>query len=207
MMSKDRLRIKVIDYGAGNLRSILNACHYLGYKAEIAKVPSHLHDADRIILPGVGNFGKAMKELEKFKAVIKEKVSEGVAFLGICLGIQVILEESEEAPNVKGFGLVKGRCLRFPSNLKVPHMGWNTIDISNPDCPLLKGIKSKSYFYFVHSYYPRVEDESIIVAKTNYGVNFPSIISDENLFATQFHPEKSGKLGLKILKNFLEYKH
>ena len=193
--------IALIDYGAGNLRSISNACIKLGEKVELVTEPAKLEKAEKIILPGVGNFGPAMKSLEGFREVLLEKIEKGVPFLGLCLGIQVILEGSEESPGVKGLGIIKGTCKRFPSSVKIPHMGWNSI--KPRESKLLDGIGKEDYFYFVHSYYP-VPENDVVAATTDYGVEFPSVIEKGNVFATQFHPEKSGEPGLRVLKNFLE---
>ncbi len=193
--------IALIDYGAGNLRSISNACMKLGEKVELVTKAEQLEKAEKIILPGVGNFGPAMQRLEGFREVLLEKIEKDVPFLGLCLGIQVILEGSEESPGVKGLGIVKGTCKRFPSSVKIPHMGWNSIKVGKSR--LLDGIGKEDYFYFVHSYYPVPEDD-VVVATTDYEVEFPSVIEKGNVFATQFHPEKSGEPGLRVLKNFLE---
>ena len=192
--------IVLIDYGAGNLRSISNACIKLGEKVELVTKAEQLEKAEKIILPGVGNFGPAMQSLEGFREVLLEKIEKDIPFLGLCLGIQVILEGSEESPGVKGLGVIKGTCKRFPSSVKIPHMGWNSIKVGKSR--LLDGIGKEDYFYFVHSYYPVPEDD-VIAATTDYGVEFPSVIERDNVFATQFHPEKSGELGLRVLKNFL----
>jgi len=196
------MTLALIDYGAGNLMSISNAFTKLGEKPELVTEPEQLESADKIILPGVGNFGSAMQRLEKFREVLTEKIDKGVPFLGLCLGIQVILEGSEESPGVEGLGIIKGTCKRFPSTVKIPHMGWNSIKVG-AESGILDGIQAGDYFYFVHSYYPVPEDD-VIVATTNYGIEFPSVIAKGNVFATQFHPEKSGDSGLRILRNFLE---
>ncbi|HEX54708.1 MAG TPA: imidazole glycerol phosphate synthase subunit HisH [Candidatus Altiarchaeales archaeon] len=195
--------IAVIDYGAGNLRSIVNACKYLGKRVELISNPEELGSAEKIILPGVGNFGNAMNQMNKFGRELKNKISDGVPFLGICLGIQVIFDESDEDPSANGLGILRGKCTRFPNCVKVPHIGWNSIEIIR-ECPILNGIESGSYVYFVHSYYVIPEDKKVVVAITRYGVEFPSIIHRDNIFAVQFHPEKSGEVGLRILKNFLD---
>lgn len=195
--------IGVIDYGAGNLKSIGNACRKLGYETTLVRTPEELDKAEKIILPGVGNFGQSMQELMKYRDALKDKIKEGVPFLGICLGIQVILEKSDESTDTKGLGLLKGRNIRLPDNVKIPHMGWNNINIVK-ETPLLNGIPDKSMFYFVHSYIPQPKDRETILATTEYGIEFPSIIGRENIYATQFHPEKSGETGLNVLKNYLE---
>lgn len=194
--------IAVIDYGAGNLRSIINACKFVGYDVKLVSEPDDLSGAGKIILPGVGHFGGAMEKLEPFRKILVEKIDDNIPFLGICLGIQLILEKSEESPAAEGFGIFKGSCKRF-HGVKVPHMGWNNIKIKNKT-PILKNIK-EDYFYFVHSYYPNPKDDNIVAARTDYEIQFPSVIAKDNVFACQFHPEKSGDSGLKLLKNFLEY--
>jgi glutamine amidotransferase len=196
--------VGIIDYGAGNLRSISKACEHLKAKVRIASKPKALEDVDAIILPGVGNFGDSMKSLWKFRKTLASRIDDGVPFLGLCLGVQVLFEESEESPGVKGLGLLEGECVRLPEKkVKIPHMGWNTVE-KTKDTPLLKGVKSGNFFYFVHSYYAVPEDRKIIAGETDYGVRFPSVIAaKENIYATQFHPEKSGETGLRILENFL----
>ena len=197
-------KICLIDYGAGNLRSIENALAKLGGKAETVTNPGNLAGASAIILPGVGNFGAAMEKLESFRTPIKRAVNAGTPFLGVCLGIQVIFDESDESPGVAGLGLIPGTCKRFPENMKVPHIGWNTINI-NKETPLLNEINTGSFYYFVHSYYSVPTDEEVIAGETDYGnITFPSIIIQDNIHATQFHPERSGEKGLKLLANFLE---
>ncbi|HIE33729.1 MAG TPA: imidazole glycerol phosphate synthase subunit HisH [Candidatus Altiarchaeales archaeon] len=195
--------IAIIDYEAGNLRSVINACSHLEKTVDIVSDPKKLENADKIILPGVGNFGDAMSQLGKLKKVILDRISDGAPFLGICLGIQLILEGSDEARGINGLSIIRGNCSRFPKTLKVPHMGWNDIRIIKK-CPILKGVKSGTCMYFVHSYYPIPKDKEVIAATTEYGIEFSSVIYRDNLFATQFHPEKSGEAGLRILKNFLD---
>jgi len=196
------MTIGIIDYGAGNLRSIENAFKSFNSKVRILKEPDELEKIDSLVLPGVGNFGDAMKRLRKFREPLLEKIDTGMPFLGLCLGIQLIFEKSEESPGVKGLEIFEGKCIRFKKNVKIPHMGWNQIE-KTKDCKILKGIESGSDFYFVHSYHVVPKDRDIIVTTTNYGIKFPSVIEKDNIFATQFHPERSGALGLKILKNFL----
>jgi glutamine amidotransferase len=195
--------IAVIDYGAGNVRSIQNALKKLGATAKVVDSPKQLSGASHIILPGVGSFGAAMERLEPFRKPLRAAVDSGTPFLGLCLGIQVIFEESEESPGVRGLGLLSGTCRRFPKDVKVPHMGWNTIE-KKKETQLLDGIPSGTYFYFVHSYYPLPKNHSITACETDYGnIKFPSVISEGNIHATQFHPERSGEQGLKLLENFL----
>jgi len=194
--------IVVIDYGAGNLFSIRNAFKKIGVNVEATADAKTIENADALVLPGVGSFGDAMEKLEPLCETIIDFVDSGKPFLGLCLGIQVILSKSDESPQVDGLGLIDGVCHRFEGDgLKVPHMGWNTIDVVR-ETPLLSGIESGEYFYFVHSFFPKPEDENVVVAKTEYGINFPSVIAKDNVYATQFHPEKSGEAGLRVLENF-----
>jgi len=196
------MKISCIDYGAGNLWSIQNAFKTVGVGVVLASRPQELRDADAVVLPGVGSFGDAMGVIEPFKGVIMQKISSGVPFLGLCLGIQVLMDESEESRGVKGLGVFKGSCKKFSSaRLKVPHMGWNTVNAVR-ETPILEGVEDGSYFYFVHSYYVSPKDRSVVAGETEYGIRFPSIISQKNIFATQFHPEKSGENGLRIIENF-----
>ncbi|MFH1054595.1 MAG: imidazole glycerol phosphate synthase subunit HisH [Candidatus Altiarchaeota archaeon] len=195
--------IAVIDYGAGNIRSVVNGLKKVGGEAKVVDDPRLLKDANGIILPGVGSFGDAMTKLEKFKPKLVESFESGVPYLGICLGLQVLFESSEESPGIEGIGIFKGGCRRFTGNLKVPHMGWNTIE-KTADTPLLEGIADGDFFYFVHSYHVVPNDGGIIAAETEYGLRFPSVISKGNIHATQFHPEKSGEKGLQILSNFTD---
>ena len=210
--------LAIIDYGAGNLKSIYNACAYLGCNPTIVKDAEALSGASRVILPGVGNFGDAISKLSSidgFPGAIREKVSAGVPFLGICLGIQIIFEKSEESPASVGLGIFKGSCRRLEdkytgdngeiTSLKIPHIGWNNLKILNNNSKILMDITSNDYFYFVHSYYASPAERDIVCAVTPYGIEFPSVIERENIFAVQFHPERSGKCGLKLLKNFLDY--
>ncbi|MFC2162544.1 imidazole glycerol phosphate synthase subunit HisH [Candidatus Altiarchaeota archaeon] len=190
-----------VDYGAGNLKSIVNGFKKIGVRLEVADNPSRFGDAEGIILPGVGSFGNAMEKIMRFAPIIKEKVDEGTPFLGVCLGAQVIFDASDESPGVKGLGLLTGSCKRFGSGLKVPHMGWNRVG-KKTDTPLLEGIEDGQYYYFVHSYYVKPGSKDVVSGQTEYGITFPSVISADNINATQFHPEKSGENGLKILKNF-----
>jgi len=196
--------IALIDYGAGNLRSIENALAKVGGEAVRVTKPAELEKASAIILPGVGSFGAAMKKLEKFREPLAQAVGDGTPFLGLCLGIQVILSESEESPGVEGLGLLEGSCKRFAGDLKVPHMGWNEVKIKGKGCPLLSGVANNSFFYFVHSYIPVPKDGGVVAASTKYGVEFASVLCKDNLYATQFHPERSGEAGLQVLKNFVE---
>ena len=197
----------LIDYKMGNLKSVYNAFKFLGYDVEISDDIQKLKDSSAIILPGVGAFGDAMKNLEStgLKDVLIEEISKGKPYLGICLGFQMLFEESEEEPGVKGLGVFKGNVVRFKTNkCKVPHIGWNQIE-QKKDSLVLKNIADKSFFYFVHSYYPVPEDKNIIMTTTEYDEEFTSSVCQENIYASQFHPEKSQDDGLQMIKNFGEY--
>lgn len=200
--------VGIINYGAGNLMSISKAISCLKLKPVIIETDK-LEKCDMIILPGVGNFGSAMEVL--VKRGLDEKIvdffSRGRPILGICLGIQLVFESSEEAQNVKGLGLLKGKVKKFKTtNLPVPHMCWNIVEFKQAkDKTLLVGLKDKEYFYFVHSYYPVPKDKEVIFASTKYGIEFCSMIVKDNLVATQFHLEKSGNTGLKLLSNIINY--
>ncbi len=201
--------IAVIDYGMGNLRSVEKALKKLGTEAEIVCDAKRLSLSDKAVLPGVGAFRDTMQNLDKSGMVpaIREYIDSGKPYLGICLGLQILFEESEEGGLNKGLGILKGRVERFPEKkgLKVPHMGWNQIKIrKGRSCPLLKGIEDNSYLYFVHSYYAIPKKEGVVVTTTGYGVEFTSMVWRDNLYAVQFHPEKSQAIGLKILRNFVE---
>lgn len=161
--------------------------------------------ADAIVLPGVGAFRDAAKNIERLKSLICEQVASGKPLLGICLGLQLLFTESTEGGLYNGLDVLEGRVVRLPEGLKIPHMGWNTVRIVDAASPLVEGLGGEEYMYFVHSYYAEASDRRSVVGLTEYGVNFPSIVSKRNVFATQFHPEKSGGTGLKILENFLSY--
>lgn len=199
--------IAIIDYDAGNLKSVEKALISLGEEVVVSRERDVLLSADKVVLPGVGAFGDAMNKLSEYGLieVIKEIVDNNTPFLGICLGLQLLFEESEEAHGVAGLGILKGKILKIPpkEGLKIPHMGWNSIDIK-PEARLFKGIKNNSYVYFVHSYYLKAEDEAIVAASTEYSTHIHASVEKDNVFACQFHPEKSSELGLKILKNFAE---
>ena len=193
-------RVSVIDYGVGNLFSMKNALQRAGLDAEIVKTPEGVRDADGIILPGVGNFGAAAELLNPLADPIKEAVADGTPILGSCLGMQLLFEKSEEAVG-EGLGLLKGWIREFKTDLKVPHMGWNSATATR-ESPLMEGLYDEPYFYFVHSFYPDPENVEDILAKTDYGLEFTSIVERGNVFGTQFHPEKSGKAGARLLANF-----
>ncbi len=198
--------IAIIDYGAGNLRSVQKACEFVGANAVITSDKAEILGADRVILPGVGSFGDCMASIRSggIDTCIFEVLEKKTPFLGICLGLQLLFDESEESPGVKGLGVLKGKIVKIPQNddLKIPHMGWNSLTFPKSS-PIFNGIDEKSFVYFVHSYYMQPEDASIIAAECDYSAKLPVALSTGNIFATQFHPEKSGKIGLKILQNFV----
>lgn len=199
--------VAIIDYDAGNIKSVENALFFLQKEAVITRDPALILNADHVILPGVGSFGEAMEKLSNFGLipVIKEAVTKKVPFLGICLGLHLLFDSSEESPGVSGLGIFRGEIKRIPSEdgLKIPHIGWNSLELSGQG-RLFQGLGTKPYVYFVHSYYLKAEDEGIVTAVTDYGVSIHSSIEKENVFACQFHPEKSSEVGLKILDNFLK---
>lgn len=189
----------------GNLRSVQKAFERIGASAQVTQEPKAIEKASKLVLPGVGAFEDARRNLETLGLIepIVSRIRQGVPFLGLCLGLQLLFTESEEGGRHPGFNLVEGRVRRFPkSGLKVPHIGWNQIQ-KRSECPLLKGIPDGSYFYFVHSYYVDPVEKGCVVAETSYGIPFASAVWRDNLFATQFHPEKSQTLGLRLLENFV----
>ena len=196
----------IIDYGAGNLRSVEKALLHLGETPVITRDPGEILGADRIILPGVGAFGDAMGNLRQYglDQVIHRAVEKEIPFLGICLGLQLLFERSDESPGVEGLGILKGEILRIPDapGLKIPHMGWNDLTFDHPG-RLFAGIPEHTYVYFVHSYYLRAREESIVTASTCYSTRIHASVEQGNVFACQFHPEKSGSWGLKLLDNFI----
>ena len=196
--------IALIDYGAGNIRSVEKALTHIGCAVQVTSDPGVLRSADAAVLPGVGAFGDAMTELRKrgLEAPIKACIAENKPFLGICLGLQVLFESSEESPGAEGLSVLKGRILRIPpeTGLKVPHIGWNSLEIEK-DGGLFAGHPAEPYVYFVHSYYLQAE-EDVVTATAEYGVKVHAAVQKGNLFACQFHPEKSGETGLQILRNF-----
>lgn len=196
--------ITIIDYKSGNLKSISNGFKKIGEDYLITDDVELIADAKQLVLPGVGAFGSAMENLEPFRDVINEHINDDKPFLGVCLGQQVLMGESEESPNVEGLNLFKGHCEYLPEGVKIPHMGWNKLKVIN-NSPILEGVNGE-YFYFVHSYHVIPDDESIIAGVCDYGIDVVASLSQNNLFSTQFHPEKSGKAGLKILKNFVDIK-
>ena len=198
--------IALIDYDAGNIRSVEKALAALGEETEVTRAAERILAADRVILPGVGSFGDAMGKLHSFQLVdvIKETIRRKTPFLGICLGLQLLFERSEESPGVEGLGILKGEILRIPEKdgLKIPHIGWNSLTFPNPG-RLFEGIEENPYVYFVHSYYLKAAEPSIVTAETEYGTLIHASVEKDNVFACQFHPEKSSSVGLSILKNFI----
>lgn len=197
--------IAIIDYDAGNIKSVEKALVSLGQEVIVTQDHDTIMKADKAILPGVGAFGDAMNKLSQFHLTetIHEYVKTGKPFLGICLGLQLMFDESEESPGVKGLSLLPGKILRFPDNMgyKIPQIGWNSLSI-RPGTRLFKDIKDESYVYFVHSYYLKAEDESIVAATSEYAALVHASVEKDNIYACQFHPEKSSDVGLKILANF-----
>jgi glutamine amidotransferase len=195
--------IAIIDYGMGNLRSVQRAFEYVGAEAVVTTDRATIEAASAVVLPGVGAFGQAMANLERagLTDVIRQVIAQGRPFLGICLGLQLLFEESEEMGQHRGLGIFGGQVKRFDVNLKVPQIGWNQIHIRRAS-PLLEGVADGSYAYFVHSYYVAPADPEIILATTDYGIDYASVVGQDNIFGIQFHPEKSQAVGLRILRNF-----
>lgn len=197
--------IAIIDYDAGNLRSVEKAMNYLGYETIVTRDPEQILKADHVILPGVGSFGDAMNKLHNYKLVevIHQVVKNQIPLLGICLGLQLLFETSEEAPGVQGLGLLKGALVKIPeaTGIKVPQIGWNDLTI-NPNSKLLEGIKEHSYVYFVHSYYLQAKNLEEVAATTEYSTLIHAAVESGHVYGCQFHPEKSGDIGLQILNNF-----
>ncbi len=206
LLKEEKTMIGIIDYDAGNIKSVEKAMEYLGQEAIVSRNPEILLKADKVILPGVGSFGQAMENLHKYSLVpvIKEIVKKGTPFLGICLGLQLLFESSEESPGVEGLGILKGKILRIPPSqgLKIPHMGWNSLELKH-EGRLFKGIPEHTYVYFVHSYYLKAQEEELVKASTWYSTEIHASVEQGNVFACQFHPEKSSHYGLKILENFI----
>ena len=199
------MMIGIIDYDAGNIKSVEKALIYLGEEPVVSRDPEILKKADKVILPGVGSFGESMANLHRFGlvSVIQDMIKEGKPFLGICLGLQLLFESSEESPGVDGLGILRGKIKKIPpaQGLKIPHMGWNSLELQN-NGRLFRGIPQDTYVYFVHSYYLEAEEPEIVKAVTQYGTCIHASVEKDNVFACQFHPEKSGGMGLKILENF-----
>lgn len=199
--------IAIIDYDAGNIKSVEKAFAYLGYETVTTRDSKLILSADKVVLPGVGAFGDAMARLEEYGLVdvIHKVVEKNIPLLGICLGLQLLFDSSEESEGIKGLGVFRGRIIKFSNNTeyKIPQIGWNSLEIRD-DSKLFKGIMNQSYVYFVHSYYLEAEDESIVAASADYANHFHAAVEHGNVYACQFHPEKSGEIGLKILKNFAD---
>lgn len=205
--------IALIDYGAGNIQSVIKALEYIGCEDIcVTRDKAVLEQADAAILPGVGSFGHAMDCLNQagLTEPVKSFIASGKPFLGICLGLQMLFEESEESPGVAGLGVLKGKICMIPCeygmDLKIPHIGWNSLDIKKPE-GIFAGIEDGAYVYFVHSYYLKAEDREVVSSQTHYGVAIDASVQQGNLFATQFHPEKSGEVGIQMLRNFVSLIH
>lgn len=194
--------VVIFDYGVGNLLSLKTALEKAGLTASIGTTAQDLAKADAIALPGVGSFTAASSKLDAVKEILQTKIQEGTPLLGICLGLQLFFESSQEGPG-DGLALFKGKNMQLPNNVKVPHMGWNTLNILKPN-DLFEDIAEGTYVYFVHSLYPVPKDKKIVCTTTEYGTTFTSAVASRNIYGTQFHPEKSGDVGLKILKNFVK---
>jgi glutamine amidotransferase len=198
-------KITVVDYGAGNLRSVVNAIQHLGYESELTNSATALKNAQAVIFPGQGTAGETMKNLKKVGLIdpLRDYVAAGRPFFGVCLGLQVLLTETDEDGGVECLDFVRGKVHKLPSGVKIPHMGWNQVK-QKMTHPVFEGIPDESNFYFVHSYYVAPEDKSLVAGETDYNITFCSMIAKGNLVATQFHPEKSGELGLKMYDNFIK---
>jgi len=195
-------QVAVVNYGVGNLRSIRRGLEKSGADVKITHSPTDLLSSDAIVLPGVGAFAPAVQNMTPIADVVAEAMKNGKPILGVCLGLQRLFTRSNEGGSIRGLDFISGDIVKLPEDVKIPQMGWNTLNIVQSH-PLLEGVKDSSYVYFVHSYYPQPSDPQVIVATTEYGVRFPSMVAKKSLFATQFHPEKSSKTGLTILKNFV----
>ena len=202
--------IGVIDYGAGNLRSVCNSLKKLSVNSTLIRSPEDIKDISSIIFPGVGSFGDSSEQLKKQRLFdpIKSWLKEDRPFLGICIGFQMLFEKSDESPNSDGFGIIRGKVVRFPEEnlLKVPHMGWNEIKFENSSDPIWQGIKTSTHFYFVHSYYFKIKEKNRVYANTNYNHKIPAVIAKDNYVGVQFHPEKSSFSGQKLISNWLMWK-
>jgi len=198
------MKLVIVDYGAGNLRSVARAVAHAGGEPLITSSGRDVERAEALIVPGVGAAADTMRNLRRHALVepIREYIASGRPFLGVCMGQQALFDVSEEGGEHPCLGVLPGRVVRLPRGLKVPHMGWNQVRIVRPH-PVFEGIEDGSYFYFVHSYYPRPEDPAVVIGETEYGVTFASVVGRENVVATQFHPEKSGADGLRMYENFL----
>lgn len=200
--------IAIIDYGMGNIHSVAKAVQSMGAAALVTNNPDDFKLAQKFVLPGVGAFNDAMVELERRNLVsaIHDAIKNKKIFLGICLGMQLLFEKSQEAKNISGLCILKGEVKKFSAKkgIKVPQIGWNQLNITSRDCPLLKDIPDKSYVYFCHSYYPQPSEKKVNAATCNYGIDFPAVVWKDNVFGVQFHPEKSQDVGLRMLRNFVE---
>jgi len=196
-------RFSVINYGVGNLRSVKRGLEKSGAEVVITNNSKDIAESDAIVLPGVGAFAEAMKNLSPLIGELKSSLKTYKPLLGICLGLQILFTKSYEGGIVQGLGFLDGEIVKLPENVKLPHIGWNSIEIVKPNL-LLDGVPNNSYMYFVHTYAPNTLEKAVIVAQTEYGTKFPCAIAAQNVFGTQFHPEKSGKKGLRILKNFVQ---
>ncbi|MBU4534929.1 MAG: imidazole glycerol phosphate synthase subunit HisH [Euryarchaeota archaeon] len=194
--------ISIIDYGSGNLKSIKNGFSKIGVDSLVTDNAGMIKDAEALVLPGVGAFGAAMGNLHKYQDLIFEHIELGKPFLGVCLGLQLLFSHSQESSKIQGLNIFPGEVVRLPPDNKIPHMGWNQLKIIK-NCPILEGIGSE-YVYFVHSYYVVPENNDVVAAVAEYGIDVPAVLCRDNVYATQFHPEKSGKSGLDILKNFVK---
>jgi glutamine amidotransferase len=199
--------IAIIDYGMGNIHSVNKALQLFGAKTIITNKPKDIRASKKVVLPGVGAFEDAMLELEKqgLISALTEQIRNKKPFLGICLGMHLLFQESEEAKGSRGLGILRGRVKKFVNKrgFKIPHMGWNQLKKVTKECPLLAGVEDGAYVYFCHSYYPQAQDKSVIAAGTDYGISFASCVWQDNVYGVQFHPEKSQAAGLKILENFV----
>jgi glutamine amidotransferase len=197
------LTIAVVDYGVGNLFSIYNALEHIEAGPQLITEPEDLTGFDGVVVPGVGSFGRCMRRLSRFEGSLRQALEAGTPILGICVGMQVLFDRSEESPE-EGLGWISGDVIRLPDSVLVPQMGWNTLSIKK-EAEILEGISDEDFFYFVHSYHCVPEDRSVLAATTDYGLEIAAAVSRENLFAVQFHPEKSGEKGLLILENFMRF--
>jgi glutamine amidotransferase len=197
-------RVVIVDYGAGNLRSVARAVAHVGFEPAVTSDPYDVKTADALILPGVGAAADTMRNLREHQMVepVREYIASGRPFFGVCMGQQALLSVSEEGGEHECLGVIPGRVKKLPGGQKVPHMGWNQVRQRTPH-PIFDEIPDESYFYFVHSYYPEPADPSVVVGETEYGVTFASVLARDNIVATQFHPEKSGEMGLRMYRNFL----
>jgi imidazole glycerol-phosphate synthase subunit HisH len=198
--------VAIIDYGVGNLRSVEKAFHAGGVDAQVSSDEEVLRSAEKLVLPGVGAFRACMEGLKErgFDRLVRERVEEGTPLLGVCVGMQMLFEESEEFGTTRGLGFLKGRVRRFPEGLRVPQVGWNQVEWKSGHA-LSEGISDRTFFYFVHSFYCEADEPEALVGETGYGINYPSVVARGNVCGVQFHPEKSQAAGLRLLKNFAEH--